>query len=205
MTESSVASIFKTLVKVPIVIVVSYLILNIFAFALSYFRILGASYSLQQIIMENNYLPEQEAASFARYLKSLETDFLTNVSAVVYTDIDPSMSYTGRDDAGALLKSTTYSGVIGNNSRTQYGSTAAVGIVSNFKALFPWRYDQMFQNSDAKKNYSGGGVEGWKVDNNIDSMNFRSDEDLHKNRLFSTARIDIIHPVIGLQYYSDLE
>lgn len=197
MTESSVASIFKTLIKVPIVIVVSYVILNIFAFALSYFRILGASYSLQQIIMENNYLPEQEANSFAEYLDSLETDFLTDISAVVYTDIDPTLSYTGREPDGSMVKSTTYAGVIGNNARVQYGNTASVGVISNFKALFPFRYDQLFQN--------GEGVEGWKVNNNIDNMAFKTNEELKKGRLFSTAKIDIVHPVIGLQYYSDME
>lgn len=198
MSENSVASIFKTLVKVPIVIVVSYLILNIFAFALSYFRILGASYSLQQIIMENNYLPEQEAQSFQKYLKSLETDFLTNITPVVH-NLDEPTEYPGfgRDSDGRVISTGLTNGVWGSNERTQYGNTTICGIVSDFKALFPWRYDQLTQ---------AGGVEGWRVeDNEYTNAGFRTDEELHRDRLFSTAKIDIIHPVIGLQYYTDLE
>lgn len=198
MTENSVASVFKTLVKVPIVIVVSYLILNIFAFALSYFRILGASYSLQQIIMENNYLPEQEAKSFQVYLKSLETDFLTNITPVVH-NIDEPTAYPGwgRDSDGKIIRTGLTNGVWGSNKRVQYGNTTICGIVSDFRALFPWRYDQLTE---------AGGVEGYNVeDNDITNAGFKTDEELKRDRLYSTAKIDIVHPVIGLQYYTDLE
>lgn len=198
MAESSVAGIFKILIKIPIVIVISYLIINVYAFSLSYFRILGASYSLQQIVMENNYLPEREANSFEKYLQSLETGFLTNITAVVYTDTDISdaSGYTGRNTDGRILDATSFGVVVGNNSRQQYGDTAYVGIVSNFSALWPFRYDQLIEE---------GGVQGYSDATGIHNTRFRDEEDLRNNRLHTTAKIDIIHPVIGLQYYSDLE
>lgn len=198
MAESSVAGIFKILIKIPIVIVISYLIINVYAFSLSYFRILGASYSLQQIVMENNYLPEREANSFDKYLSSLETGFLTNITAVVYTntDVTDASGYTGRDTDGSILQPTSFNTVIGNNSRQQYGDTAYVGIVSNFRALWPFRYDQLIEE---------GGVQGYSNSTGIHSTTFKDEEELKNNRLYSTAKIDIIHPIIGLQYYSDLE
>jgi hypothetical protein len=205
MTENSVASIFKILIKIPIIISVSYLILNIFAFALSYFKILGASYSLQQIVMENNYLPVSEVESFNKYLRGsdgssgLQTSFLDNIYAVVYTDSEATSlsACSGRKSDGSFQK--TNNGIIGNNARTQYGSTAYVGIVSNFHALWPFSYNELFVNN--------AGVTGWKsgTGSSVKETTFKSAEDLEKSRKKSTAKIDVIHPVIGLQYYSDLE
>lgn len=195
--ENSVASIFKILIKIPIIISVSYLILNVFAFALCYFKILGASYSLQQIVMENNYLPSNEARAFDNYLDGLETAFLDNITAVVYTNNPSESTSTGRDSrTGEVLTATNY--VVGNNKRVQYGDTAYVGIVSDFHALWPFSYKELFVNET--------GTEGWGNSNAAaGSVQFKTEEELNNTRKQSTAKIDIIHPVIGLQYYSDLE
>lgn len=195
--ENSIASIFKILIKIPIIISVSYLILNVFAFALCYFKILGASYSLQQIVMENNYLPTNEAKAFDNYLDGLESSFLDNITAVVYTDNPTEGSSTGRDSrTGSVLTKTNY--VVGNNKRSQYGDTAYVGIVSDFHAMWPFSYKELFVNETGTEGYKGSNA-------TIGSTQFKSEEELNRTRKQSTAKIDIIHPVIGLQYYSDLE
>lgn len=206
MTENSVASIFKILVKIPIIISVSYLIFNIFAFALCYFKVLGASYSLQQIVMENNYLPVNEADAFNKYLRGsssidldgLETVFMDNIYAVVYTDNPVASTSTGRDRDGNVDTDSAVNGVIGNNKRVQYGDTAYVGIVADFHAMWPWSYNELFVND--------AGVTGWagQYDARPQETTFKSASEI-ENRRQSTAKIDIIHPVIGLQYYSDLE
>ena len=46
--SDEVKFIFKTLLKVPVIIVVSFLILNIFAFFFIYFKVLGLSYVVMQ-------------------------------------------------------------------------------------------------------------------------------------------------------------
>ena len=50
----NVKFIFKTLIKVPIIIFVTYFIVNLFAFTVSYFRLLGVSYVVLQTAIENN-------------------------------------------------------------------------------------------------------------------------------------------------------
>ena len=75
--SDGVKFIFKTLLKVPIIILVTYAIFNAFAFSLSYFKILGFSYVAMQTAVENNYLPTQELNTLTTYLTDLETEMLT--------------------------------------------------------------------------------------------------------------------------------
>ena len=56
----TVKSIFKTLVKVPVTIIVAYFIINLVLFSYFYFRFAGVSYVIMQTAMENNYIPETE-------------------------------------------------------------------------------------------------------------------------------------------------
>ena len=58
--SDDVKFIFKTLIKIPVIVVISYLILNIVMFINFYFKGLGDSYLLMQTVAINNYLPLQE-------------------------------------------------------------------------------------------------------------------------------------------------
>lgn len=76
----NVKFIFKSLIKVPVIILVVYAVFNVFAFSLSYFKILGFSYVAMQTVVENNYIPEQERNTLDTYLNSMETSMLENLT-----------------------------------------------------------------------------------------------------------------------------
>ncbi len=75
MTDN-VKFIFNTLLKVPIIIMVSFFIFNIFAVANTYLKLLGFSYVAMQVAVENNYIPETEKMTLENYLHSIETNWL---------------------------------------------------------------------------------------------------------------------------------
>ena len=108
----NVKFIFKTLLKVPITIFVIYAVFNVFAFSLSYFKILGFSYVAMQTAVENGYIPEQEMNTLENYLFSLETDMLDNASLVV--------------DTGS-----------GTNTKVQYGTPITVTVSAHYRFIWP--------------------------------------------------------------------
>ena len=113
--------IFKSLMKVPIIILVCYLVLNILVFAFSYFRLMGVSYVIMQTAVENNYLPAQELNSLNAYAAGMVTGFLDNISVVCDTNNTNGIAYNATSD----------------NIRTQYGTEMTVGITANFHWIFP--------------------------------------------------------------------
>lgn len=106
--EDSVRRIFSTLIKVPIIILVSYLIFNIFAFTLSYFKLLGISYVVMQTAVENNYIPDAEMETLTKYVQSLSTSVLENAEIIAI-----------------------------NNTRKQYGDEITVGVAARYKFIMP--------------------------------------------------------------------
>ncbi len=108
--EDSIKTIFKTLIKVPVIIMVSYLIFNIFAFGISYLKILGLSYVVMQTAIENNYIPQEEKNSLELYMtNSIQTPMLQNVS------FTPNTTYT----------------------RRQYGNMVTAGVQATYKFIWP--------------------------------------------------------------------
>ena len=63
--SSAVAKVFKTLAMVPVAIAAVFLVFNLFGYITSYFRLLGLSYMVQSIIVENNYIPTAEQVMLA--------------------------------------------------------------------------------------------------------------------------------------------
>lgn len=109
MTDT-VKFIFKTLIKIPIIIIVVYTLFNAFAFSLSYYKMLGLSYVALQTAVENNYIPSTERSSLEDYMQNtLETDILENVSFTPNTTFD----------------------------KHQYGDTITVGVTAHYKFLWP--------------------------------------------------------------------
>lgn len=111
--SDTVKFIFKTIIKVPIIIIVCYLVFNVFAFGLSYFKMLGLSYVAMQTAVENNYIPQAERQSLSSYMTdTLQTDILQNVNFTEGSDIT-------------------------DGSRKQYGGTVTVGVSAHYKFLWP--------------------------------------------------------------------
>jgi hypothetical protein len=125
--EEEVKFIFKTLIKVPIIILITYLVFNLFAFAFTYFRLLGFSYVAMQTVVENNYIPATEATTLTNYLNSMETDILTNLK--LGCDTNPSDA-TFCDDI-------TDPATRGQNERVQYGKPITVTVSARYKWVWP--------------------------------------------------------------------
>ena len=111
--EDSIRSIFKILIKVPIWIMTMYLIFNLYTFVNSYFKILGLSYAVMQVGMENNYIPETEYETLNNYIEnSIEIDgILDGVSIVGYNE----------DEV----------------HRGQYGTAITVGVTAEWHSKWP--------------------------------------------------------------------
>lgn len=176
---SSIKIVFSTFVKTFIYIFAFYFCFNIMAFAISYFRVVGASYSLQQVVMDNNYLTTQDFDTFNRYLSKLDTAYLTDLHVVINTD--PEGVATGRD---------TFV-----NDREQYGNMVEVGIASKFTFVFPLMRNEM--TTDNK------GVDGLDKTRNAQWLSGEEMEN-KRNAKRIGVNLDVINPVVGLQYYSDL-
>lgn len=108
--SDSVKNIFKALIKVPIIIVVSFAIFNVFAFTLSYMKVLGLSYVTLQTAMENNFIPAGEQQTIQDYMNnSLQTEVLQEIE---------------------FTPNTTF-------NKQQYGEVVTVGVQANYKFIWP--------------------------------------------------------------------
>lgn len=194
--EDSIKGVISIIIKMMVIIASMYIVFNVVAFISSYFRIMGASYSLQQIVMENNYLPEAELNAFQGYLDSIETTFTPDMHVVVFTDRGPGEtdSFWRLDEDSVPGEYTDYESLFNANvnERVQYGTTIYVGVCSDFKAMFPFMFNETIVGEKVA-GYSGTGGD------------FKSDAQLQAERKYSRAHIDVVQPVVGLQYYSDLE
>lgn len=120
----NVKSIFKILIKVPIIILVSYLIFNLFAFTYTYYRLLGFSYVALQTTVENNYIPQTEAETLQRYLASLESGVVQNLTLGCDTNLDNGTSIDISEPSG-------------DNERVQYGTPITVTVSAKYVWIFP--------------------------------------------------------------------
>jgi hypothetical protein len=107
--EDGVKFIFKTLIKVPCIIFVAYLILNMLMFSYTYFKLLGMSYVVMQTCVENNYLPNSEFTDLLKYVDDLNTNTFA-VGEVTEDSVDTSTynpDYEVVSYAGLVVGKTT--------------------------------------------------------------------------------------------------
>lgn len=109
--SESVKFIFKTLIKIPCIIVAIYFIANIFFFSLFYFKFLGVSYSVMNTGMENNYIPPTELSILKKDIEKIDAD-----SALI-------------QGAEIVLN--------GSNRRQQYGTPINVGVRYRYRWMMP--------------------------------------------------------------------
>lgn len=179
----SVKSIFKVLLKVPIIILVCYAVFNVFAFGLSYFKLIGISYVVMQTAIENNYIPEEDRSTIEEYMASMKTGVLTDIR------------------------------IIGNPVRKQYGEQVTVGVAAKYNFIWPLTHRQQtisgvggFRDDNSfggwKKN------EQLEYQRNIQLRDLTRDREvkyeIDGSRVYE-GEIDILYTIPGLKYYPDLE
>lgn len=179
--SDAVRYIFKTLIKVPVFIAVAYLIFNIFAFTLTYFKMLGFSYVVMQTATQNNYLPDAERITLQNYL-----DSISNVYII--------------DDAKLILSGTEANeSTLPANQKRQYGQSVTVGVQCHYKFIWPLQPKEQLQNE-------GEGFIG--MSDNSAFSGFAGSDVLTARREEYEANpknnIIIKYTVPGLKYYPDL-
>lgn len=189
--SDSVKFIFKCIIKVPIFIMISYFIANLFFFSLFYFKFLGISYSVMQTALENNYLPPTEKTALEKSLKSI-------------------YQYDDGSTSKVIPRAEVY---IDNNNRKQYGKTMTVGVKYTYRwiwPLMPEEYGQTTANVDSLTGGENGlATNTGQGDKMVNGKSDLSDQQLAAKRSEKadkgTHEIQILYVVPGLQYYSDLE
>lgn len=177
--QDDVKFIFKSLIKVPVIIFEVYFVFNIFCLMFIFFKTLGYSYVVMQTVVENNYVPAQEVQSLDNQLSALrEIQFVggdKNNYALAHIVVDGEPVYPTNPTGN------------GKNTRTQYGSVKSCGVYVNYKIQWPLRPDQQSSNGQAVGGLQGGAGE---------YTNFGPSE--------TGVPITITYKVPGLQYYPDL-
>lgn len=108
--SDSVKGIFKTLIKIPVIIIICYAVFNAFAFGITYFKMLGLSYVAMQTAMENNFIPARERATIEDWMQNeIETGIVQNVS---------------------FTSGTTF-------NKQQYGEEVTVGVQAYYRVIWP--------------------------------------------------------------------
>lgn len=180
--RDSVKFIFKTLFKIPVLILTTYAIFNIFAFSLTYFKLLGFSYVVMQTAVENNYIPPQEMNTLNAYLASI-----TNTGVV--------------DSAKLILTNPNNPSATSASVRRQYGAAITVGVEAHYKFIWPLMPKEQLSNTSE-------GFIGYGPNANSNFSGFASDAELERRRKElennKDNNIRIMYTVPGLQYYPDL-
>lgn len=180
--SDSVKFIFKTLTKIPIIIMVFYFVFNIFAFSFTYFRLLGLSYVVMQTAVENNFIPQEELITLQNYLDSISnTGVIDNVGLVLEDPDNP-----GIDDATV---------------KRQYGMPVTVGVTAHYKFIWPLTPKDQLKNTDEE-------FIGYGSNQNSAFSGFADDKTLQDRRLEyeknENNNINITYTIPGLKYYPDL-
>jgi hypothetical protein len=188
--SDSVKFIFKTLLKVPIIIFVSFFILNIFAFFFIYFKVLGTSYVVMQVAVENNYLPASELMTLYDYVDEWnDIPMVNNASIIVYDDGTDIYTMQHHADTDAVY------GDLDARTRKQYGKTVTCGVRCEYTMVWPLDYRETTVNEAGVNGLNGNNFQGFKSEAEL--------EQAREDKLF-TFPIEISYTVPGLKYYPDM-
>lgn len=198
----NVKFIFKSLIKVPIFILVAFFIFNIFTFFFIYFKMLGISYVVMQTAVENNYLPQQELTTLNKYMKNLnKISYVENAHVVVDNDTSGATLYNG---SGSYLDEKGNAKALasdGHNSvtRRQYGNYIVTGVYCKYRIIWPLQYVETMHDTNA-------GVAGTNSNNNntVETSNTTLANRRKDSKHAVMIPIKLVYTIPGLKYYPDL-
>lgn len=187
--SDGVKFIFKTLIKIPCIVFAFYFVLNLFAFSLTYFKLLGFSYVVMQVAVENNYIPAAELYTLNNYLDSItDTGVVDNARIILAGDPAEGES---PDDASVVKK--------------QYGGIVTVGVGAHYRWIWPLMpKEQTVGNTgflgwrDPQTGQDRGEFNGFLGDTALEALREQYAENTYNN-------IIIKYTVPGLKYYPDLQ
>lgn len=201
----TVKSIFKTLVKVPVTIIVAYFIINLVLFSYFYFRFAGVSYVIMQTAMENNYIPETEDKIIKQAIRDIvyhkDENGVEYPSSVIRAS---GVDSQGNDASAHIIYNN-------GNKRMQYGSKLTIGVHYTYQWLFPlmpseWGQRPMQSGTEINDASFYGNNGSSDLRDGASNMSDGELEALRNDNKHKVAiPIDITYTVPALQYYSDLE
>lgn len=205
--------IFKSLLKVPIMIMVSYAILNIFAFFFIYFKALGTSYVVMQTAVENNYLPPAELTQLYDYVNSWNSIRMVENAGIVVYDPNPNNDVATIDSSnteaeyklmGAIDDTNAQYGPNDARTRKQYGGTVTCGVACDYVFIWPLSHRETLEGADLDS--AGTDTTGVNGVSGTNSTSFKNSTDLEAMRESkrSPFRIKLTYTVPGLRYYPDM-
>ena len=207
--------IFKTLIKVPCIIMVCYFVLNIFMFMYYYFKMLGISYEAMQVVVENNYIPPQEFELLNKYIidEDNKTECLRNCCLIIADPATEANDDNGSHDTKVATETNWLATATGNNAidyedsktratgnnalkRKQYGKDNVVGVHYEFQLIWPLTHRETTVNDSGVNGLDGNTFQGFKSASQLEQA--RNNKSLFSN-------INIYYRVPGLKYYPDLK
>ena len=204
--SDEVKFIFKTLIKVPVIIMVSFFILNVFAFFFIYFKVLGTSYVIMQVAVENNYLPASEIQQLYTYIN----DWNASAGGVPMVENAGIIVFAGGTDVKTMTNISDTTPIYGEKdarTRKQYGNSVTCGIRCDYTMVWPLSYRETFKgagydavagetgDTTSTNGLNGDGFDGFKSEDDLEQM--RKDK-------WYTFPIEITYTVPGLKYYPDM-
>ena len=178
--EDALKFIFKTLIKIPFIIMITYFIANLLLFSLFYFKFTGISYSVMNTGMENNFIPDYEYKIIVKTINDIE-----NSSVLI-------------KDAKIVVDS--------GNTRQQYGKPISIGVEYKYRwltPLMPWDLGQTPANYGSGSSVIDDSTASEGNFSSITAEEAKRRIDVLSDRSL-TSPIRIVYKVPGLQYYADL-
>lgn len=204
--ERGVSFIFRTLIKVPIIIMVSFFIFNIFAFTVSYFKVIGAVNAIQQVAIDNNFLPQEDVDTFKKYLEQeVETTYLQNAQIIINTDgRDFDKQFINSDGQRVDVDMNDFDPENTSvNERKQYGNTITVGVTAEYRFIWPLMHIETLDDGRVQVYGPGQGQANTGITETFTTADQQEAE--RQRRADSVGNITVVNKVMGMQYYSDLD
>lgn len=180
--DGGVKFIFKTLVKVPIIIFVSFFVFNIFSFTLTYFKLQSFASVVMQTAVKNNYLPPSEYATLQASLADIADTGVIGDAYIVIDSENP--------------------GVPPATVKRQYGDPVTVGVSAQFRFIWPLMPREQLNNTSGRFNGYGAGAtssfSGYASGGTLEQRR----ENIAKNE---SNLINIVYTVPGMTYYPDMQ
>jgi len=158
--SDGVKFVFKTLFKVPIIILVAYFFLNIMGLVTTYFKVQGMQYGLENIVTENNYISVNDLTKLMPQIWSLgyhnnggtweRISYVAEVGILVQNESGdefriplqaPDAAGTNANAAAIDLTDNVNACFADTNNspmgKSQYGRAKMVGCYANYEVLWP--------------------------------------------------------------------
>lgn len=220
--------VFKTLFKVPVIILAAYLIMNVLGIVTTYFKVQGVQYGLENIVVENNYVSQSDLTKLMPQLWALgyhydggswtKIPYVEQIGFIIQDDAGneieiplqaPNAGGTNAANAATVAVNNVNSHFTNMDlspmNRTQYGSAKVIGFYAHYAVLWPLTvYDT---GGQAVTGYDGGNWQTTATAGNAGAI-FTGSQAATTDNGKDHARvvevpIRLSNTVVGIKYYSD--